>query len=73
MIDQNTIWLFEYKIIKKRKRILNDKNNTPLHYAAEKNRKEIGEILISAGADLHAANIKSTKYRVIFFNYFDLK
>ena len=27
---------------------------TPLHYAAEKNSKEIGELLISKGADINA-------------------
>ena len=27
---------------------------TPLHYAAENNSKEIGELLISKGADINA-------------------
>ena len=30
------------------------KNETPLHYAAKKNSKEIGELLISKGADINA-------------------
>ena len=30
---------------------------TPLHIAAEKNSKEIGEILISKGADIDAKEI----------------
>ena len=36
---------------------LKNKNKTPLHYAAEKNSKEIGEILISKGVD---PNIKDS-------------
>ena len=35
----------------------NMKNMTPLHIAAEKNYKEIGEILISKGADINAKDI----------------
>ena len=30
---------------------------TPLHSAAEKNSKDIGELLISKGADINAKNI----------------
>ena len=33
------------------------KNKTPLHYAAEKNTKNIFEILISKGADINAIDI----------------
>ena len=36
---------------------LNHKNWTPLHYAAKKNSNEIGEILISEGADINAKTI----------------
>ena len=36
---------------------LNRKNKTPLHYAAEYNSKEIGELLISKGADINAIDI----------------
>ena len=32
-------------------------NITPLHYAVEKNSKEIGELLISKGADIYAKSI----------------
>ena len=32
-------------------------NQTPLHLAAEKNLKEIGELLISKGADIDAIGI----------------
>ena len=32
-------------------------NRTPLHIAAEYNSKEIGEILISKGADINVKNI----------------
>ena len=33
------------------------KNRTPLHYAAKHNSKEIGELLISRGADINAKDI----------------
>ena len=33
------------------------KNKRPLHYAAEKNSKDIGELLISKGADINAKDI----------------
>ena len=39
---------------------------TPLHYAAKKNSKEIGELLISNGADINA---KDTIYQLLL-NYF---
>ena len=32
-------------------------NWTPLHYAAYNNSKEIGEVLISKGADINAKDI----------------
>ena len=35
---------------------LNNKNFTPLHSAAENNSKEIGELLISKGADINSRN-----------------
>ena len=36
---------------------LNQKNKTPFHYAVEKNSKDIGEILISKGANISAKDI----------------
>ena len=45
---------------------LNKKNNTPLHIAAEKNSKEIGELLISKGADINAKTIIYLKIRILF-------
>ena len=49
--------LFLIKGISNKLRKLNKKNKTPLHYAAEKNSKEIGEILISKGADINAKDM----------------
>ena len=43
-------------IIEKESRKLIHENYTPLHYAAEYDLKEIGEILISKGADINAIN-----------------
>ena len=40
---------------------LNKKNRTPLHIALEKNSKEIGELLISKGADINAKDIHYQK------------
>ena len=36
---------------------LNKKNITPLHYAIEKNSKEMIELLVSKGADINAKDI----------------
>ena len=35
----------------------NKGGKTPLHIAAEKNSKEIGEVLISKGADINAKDL----------------
>ena len=35
------------------------KNKTPLHYALEKNLKDISKILISKGADVNIKDINS--------------
>ena len=40
-----------------KERNLNKNNRTPLHIALEKNLDKIGEILISAGADINAKDI----------------
>ena len=42
------------------------KNKTPLHYAAKKNSKEIGEILISKGADVNAKDINYQNMIILF-------
>ena len=42
------------------------KNRTPLHYAAKNNSKEIGEILISKGADINAKNIIYLNIKIFF-------
>ena len=39
-----------------------------LHYAAENNSKEIGELLISKGADIHAIDIIYLNIIILFFN-----
>ena len=39
---------------------------TPLHYAAEKNSKEMLELLISKGADINAIDIIYLKIKVLF-------
>ena len=40
---------------------------TPLHYAAQLNRKEIGEILILKGADLNAIDIIYSTIIISFY------
>ena len=44
------------------------KNKTPLHIAAENNSKEIGEILISKGADINAKDIIYLNIIILLFN-----
>ena len=46
---------------------LNKKNQTPLHYAAQNNSKEIGELLISKGADINAKDINYQNIRILFW------
>ena len=46
--------LFLIKTIEYKERIFNKKNKTMLHYAAMGNSTEIGEFLISKGADISA-------------------
>ena len=45
---------------------LNKKNNTPLHIAAEKNSEEIGELLISKGANINAIDIIYLNILILF-------
>ena len=47
---------------------MNKKNRTPLHSAAEKNSKEIGEILISKGADINSKDIIYSNIKILLFN-----
>ena len=49
--------LFFIMIIFNKRRRLHKKNKTALHYAAQNNAKEIGEILISKGVDVNAKDI----------------
>ena len=42
------------------------KNWTPLHIAAENNSKEIGELLISKGADINAEDIIYLNIGILF-------
>ena len=62
----NIIVLFLVKSISNKWRKLNKKNKTPLHYAAEKNSKEIGELLISKGADINAKDIIYLNIKILF-------
>ena len=39
---------------------------TPLHIAAEKNSKEIGELLISKGANINAKDIIYQNIKILF-------
>ena len=39
---------------------------TPLHYAAKRNSKEIGELLILKGADIHATDIIYLNIIILF-------
>ena len=61
------ILLFKIKVIYNNQRKFNQQNGTPLHYAAEKNSKEIGELLISKGADINAKTIILSQYKAIVF------
>ena len=45
---------------------LNKKNRTPLHIAAYYNSKEIGELLISKGANINAKNMIYLNIIILF-------
>ena len=45
---------------------MNENNSTPLHIAAENNSKEIGEILISKGADINSKSINYQNIKILF-------
>ena len=52
----------------KRWRKFNKTNRTPLHYAAENNSVEIGDILISKGADVNAKDIIYQVLKILLIN-----
>ena len=66
IIYLNIRTLFLIKIILNKSQKLNKKNKTPLHIALEKNSKEIGEILISKGADINAIDIVYLNIKILF-------
>ena len=51
------IILFWIKIVYHKQKKFNTKNQVPLHYAAYNNSRNIGELLISKGADINAKDI----------------
>ena len=65
-IEGNMVLFFLMKTILNKEKQLNKKNETPLHYAADNNAKEIGEILISRGADLNAKDIIYRNITILF-------
>ena len=70
----NIIILLLIKIIKIKLRKFHKKNCTALHIAAANNSKEIGELLISNGADINAIDIVYLKIIVFFLmNIIDKK
>ena len=66
IIYLNIMILFLINIILNKSKKLNQKNETPLHYALEKNSKEIGEVLISKGADINAKDIIYLNMIILF-------
>ena len=64
----NIIILFLIKKIWNKLRKLNQNNKTPLHYAAEKNSKEIGELLISKRTNINAKDIIYQNIIIIVLN-----
>ena len=60
------IILFFISIISFKWRKFNNKNKTPLHYAVQKNLKEISELLITKGADINAKDINYQNIILLF-------
>ena len=58
------IRFFFIKKFVNQKRILNKMNRNPLHYAARRNRKDVGELLISKGADVNAIDLNNQKIMI---------
>ena len=48
-------------------------NKIPLHIAAENNSKELVELLIGKGADIHAKDYYLSYYNKIIFNKYNFK
>ena len=48
-------------------RKLNQKNQTALHIAAKNNLREMGQLLISKGADINAKDIFYPNIVILFF------
>ena len=63
---QNIKLEFLIKILLNQWRKLNKKNKTPLHITAFKNSKEIGELLISKGADINAIDNIYRDIKILF-------
>ena len=63
---QKITLLFLIKIISNEWRNLNVMNYTPLHYAASYNSVDVGEILISAGADVNEKDADSQNITLLF-------
>ena len=59
---------FFIKIFNKVLWISKKKEQTPLHYAIEKNEKEIGKLLISKGANINAKDLNYLNKELLFFN-----
>ena len=67
IIYLNIIILFLIKIILKKSRKLNKKNKTPLHIATfKRDWREMGELLISKGADINAKDIIYLNLKTLF-------
>ena len=68
MIYLKIILSFEIILIFLKKQKLNQKNKTPLHYAAEKDSKEIGQVLISKDVDINTKDIIYLNIKILFLS-----
>ena len=66
IIYLNIIILFKINIIWNKLRKFNKKNLAILHYVAINNSKDIGEVLISKGANINAKNIIYLNLIILF-------
>ena len=67
IIYLNIIISFLVKKISKTLRKFNEKNKTPLHYAVEKNSKEIVVLLMSKRPDINVINFMRLKILLFLF------